>query len=123
MNWTSPTTAVSTVVGSSHSTRTFRCTHRALFRGPSHPAALVKALALDSPLADGSALVAGMDQRVPEVVSCRPARCRQSESSRVSAPTCRELRASKSGGRVMFIRCESCLDHRSERMRGANDER
>ena len=38
MNWTSPTTAVSTVVGSSHSTRTFRCTHCAMFRGPSHPA-------------------------------------------------------------------------------------
>ena len=38
MNWTSPTTAVSTVVGSSHSTRTFRCTHWALFRGPSDPA-------------------------------------------------------------------------------------
>src|SRR3954447_6511032 len=55
MNWTSPTT--STVVGSSHSTRTFRCTHWALFRGPSHPAALVKALALDSPLADASVLV------------------------------------------------------------------
>ena len=63
MNWTSPTT--STVVGSSHSTRTFRSTRWALFRGPSHPAALVKALALDSPLADASALVAGMDQRVP----------------------------------------------------------
>jgi hypothetical protein len=53
MNWTSrPTTAVSTVVGPSHSTRTFRCTHCALFRGPSHPAALVKALAHGSPLAD-----------------------------------------------------------------------
>jgi hypothetical protein len=38
MNWMSPTTAVSTVVGSSHSTRTFRCTGWALFRGPSHPA-------------------------------------------------------------------------------------
>jgi hypothetical protein len=60
MNWTSPSTAVSTVVGSSHSTRTFRCTHWALFRGPSHPASLVKALALGSPLADASALVAGM---------------------------------------------------------------
>ena len=30
MNWTSPTT--SKVVGSSHSARTFRCTHWALFR-------------------------------------------------------------------------------------------
>ena len=30
MNWASPTT--STVVGSSHSTRTFGCTHWALFR-------------------------------------------------------------------------------------------
>ena len=60
MNWTTPTTAVSTVVGSSHSTRTFRCTHWALFRGPSHPAALVKGLAHGSPLADASALVAGM---------------------------------------------------------------
>jgi hypothetical protein len=30
MNWTSPTKAVSTVVGSCHSTRTFRCTHWAL---------------------------------------------------------------------------------------------
>ena len=70
MNWTSPTTAVSTVVGSSHSTRTFRSTHWALFRGPSHPAALVKALAHGSPLADASALVAGMDQGIPEVLSC-----------------------------------------------------
>lgn len=117
MNWTSPTT--STVVGSSHSTRTFRCTHWALFRGPSHPAALVKALALDSPLADASALVAGMGQRVPEVLSCRPARCGPSESSRVFAPSCRELRAPKSGGCVMFGRCESCLDHRSEPISGA----
>jgi hypothetical protein len=123
MNWTSPTAAVSTVVGSSHSTRTFRCTHWALFRGPSHPAALVKGLAHGSPLADASALVAGMDQRVPEVLSCRPARCGPSESSRVSAPTCRELRGSKSGGCVMFVRCQSCLDHRSERIRGANDDR
>jgi hypothetical protein len=121
MNWTSPTT--STVVGSSHSTRTFRCTHWALFRGPSHPAALVKALALASPLADASALVAGMGQRVPEVLSCRPARCGPSESSRVFAPSCRELRAPKSGGCVMFGRCESCLDHRSEPITGANDER
>jgi hypothetical protein len=32
MNGTSPTTAVSTVVGSSHSTGTFRCTHWPLFR-------------------------------------------------------------------------------------------
>jgi hypothetical protein len=56
MNWTSrPIKAVSTVVGPSHSTRTFRCTHCALFRGPSHPAALVKALALGSPRADASA--------------------------------------------------------------------
>jgi hypothetical protein len=47
-NWTSPTT--STVVGSSHSTRAFLCTHWALFRGPAHPAALVKALALRSPM-------------------------------------------------------------------------
>jgi hypothetical protein len=55
MNWTSrPTTAVSTVVGPSHSTLTSRCTHCALFRGPSHPAALVKALAHGSPLADAS---------------------------------------------------------------------
>ena len=38
MNWTSPTTAVSTVVGSSHSTRTFRSTQWPLFGGPSHPA-------------------------------------------------------------------------------------
>jgi hypothetical protein len=62
MNCTSPTTAVSTVVGSSHSTGTFRCTHWAQFRGPSHPAALVQALVLGSPLADASALVTGMDQ-------------------------------------------------------------
>jgi hypothetical protein len=41
MNWISrPTTAVSTVVGSSHSTRIFRCTHWPLFGGPSHPAGL-----------------------------------------------------------------------------------
>ena len=71
MNWTSRTTAVSTVVGSSHSTRTFRSTHWALFRAPVHPAAaLVKALVLDCPLADASALVAGMDQGIPEVLSC-----------------------------------------------------
>ena len=64
MNWTSrPTTAVSTVVGPSHSTRTFRCTHCALFRGPSHPGALVKALAHGSPLADASALVAEWTRR------------------------------------------------------------
>jgi hypothetical protein len=55
MNWTSPTTAVSTVVGSSHSTRTFRCIHWPLFRGPSILPALVKGLALGSPLADASA--------------------------------------------------------------------
>ena len=94
MNWTSrPTTAVSTVVGPSHPTRTSRCTHCALFRGPSHPAALVNALAHGYPLADASALVAGTDQRVPEVLSCPPARCGPSESSRVFAPSCRELRA------------------------------
>jgi excisionase family DNA binding protein len=67
MNWSSPTR--STVVRSSHSTWTFRCTHWALFRGPSHPAALVKALALDSALADASAPVARLDQRVPKVLS------------------------------------------------------
>jgi len=78
MNWTSPTTAVSTVVGSSHSTRTFRCTHWPLFGGPSHPAALVKALAHGSPLADASALVAGMDQAAYRM-SCRPARSGPSE--------------------------------------------
>jgi hypothetical protein len=79
MNWTSrPTTAISTVVGPSHSTRTFRCTHCALFRGPSHPAALVKALALGSPHADGTALVAGMDQAAYRM-SCRPARCGPSD--------------------------------------------
>ena len=70
MNWTSrPTTAVSTVVGPSHSTRTSRCTHCALFRGPSHPAALVKALAHGSPLADASALVAGMTPTTGLVLS------------------------------------------------------
>ena len=68
MNWTSPTT--STVVGSSHSTRTFPCTRWAIFRGPSHPGALVKALALDSPLADGSALVAGMTRTTGLVSPC-----------------------------------------------------
>jgi hypothetical protein len=119
MNWTSPTT--STVVGSSHS------------RGPSGVLpglcsgvrrillALVKALALDAPLADASALVGGMDQRVPEVLSCRPARCGPSESCRVFAPSCRELRTPESGGCVMFG--ESCLDHRSEPITGTNDER
>jgi hypothetical protein len=117
-----PTTAVSTVVGPSHSTRTSRCTHCALFRGPSHPAALVKALAHGSPLADASALVAGMDQAAYRM-SCRPARCGPSESSRVFAPSCRELRPPKSGGRVMFGRCQTCLDHRSEPISGANDER
>jgi hypothetical protein len=98
MNWTSPTTAVSTVVGSSHSTRTFRCTHWPLFRGPSHPAALVRLslMALRSPMR--ASLVAGMDQAAYRM-SCRPARCGQSESSRVSAPSCRELRPPKSGGR------------------------
>jgi hypothetical protein len=122
MNWTSrPTTAVSTVVGPSHSTRTSRCTH-SLFRGPSHPAALVKALAHGSPLADASALVAGMDQAAYRM-SCRPARWGPSESSRVFAPSCRELRPPKSGGRVMFGRCQTCLDHRSEPISGANDER
>jgi hypothetical protein len=122
MNWTSPTTAASTVAGSSHSTRTFRCTHCALFGGPSHPAALVKALALGSALADASALVAGMDQAAYRM-SCRPARCGPSESSGVFAPPCRELRPPKSGGRVMFGRCQTCLDHRSEPISGANDER
>jgi hypothetical protein len=73
-------------------------------------------------LADASARVAAMDQPVPEVLSCRRARCGPSESSRVSAPSCPELRASKSGGCVMFGRCESCLDHRSDRITGANDE-
>jgi hypothetical protein len=58
MKWTTPTTAVSTVVGSSHSTRTFLCTHWALSAGPSDRAALVKALALGSPLADAGAMVA-----------------------------------------------------------------
>jgi hypothetical protein len=123
MNWASrPTTAVSTVVGPSHSTLTSRCTHCALFRGPSHPADLVKALAHSSPLADASALVAGMDQAAYRM-SCRPARCGPSESSRVFAPSCRELRPPKSGGRVMFGRCQTCLDHRSEPISGANDER
>jgi hypothetical protein len=82
MNWTSPTT--STVVGSSHSTRTFRCTHWALFRVrrillPS------SRLSLMAPLADASALVAGMDQAAYRM-SCRPARCGPSESSRVFRP-------------------------------------
>lgn len=123
MNWTSrPITAVSTVVGPSHSTRTSRCTHCVLFRGPSHPAALLKALAHGSPLADASALVAGMDQAAYRM-SCRPARCGPSESSRVFAPSCRELRPPKSGGRVMFGRCQTCRDHRSEPISGANDER
>jgi hypothetical protein len=45
----------------------------------------------------------------PYEVLCRPARCGQSESSRVSAPTCRELRAPKSGGRVMFGRVRAAL--------------
>jgi hypothetical protein len=71
-----------------------------------------------SPLADASALVAGMDQRVPEVLSCRPARRWPSKSSHVFAPSCNELRAPKSGGCVMFGRCESCLDHRSQPIRG-----
>ena len=84
--------------------------------------ALVKALAHGSPLADASALVAGMDQAAYRM-SCRPARCGPSESSRVSAPSCRELRMPKSGGRVMFGRCQTCLDHRSEPISGANDER
>jgi hypothetical protein len=122
MNWTSPTTAVSTVVGSSHSMPTFRCTHWPLFRGPSHPAGPVKALAHGSPLADASALVAGMDQAAYRM-SCRPARCGPSGTSRVFAPSCRELRPPKSGGRVMFGRCQTCLDHRSEPISGANDER
>jgi hypothetical protein len=51
--------------------------------------------------------------------SCVACRCGQSESSRVFAPTCRELRAPKSGGRLMFGRCQSCLDHRSEPISGA----
>jgi hypothetical protein len=97
MNWTSPTR--STVVGSSHSRRpsglrTGLCSgvRRILL-------ALVKALALDAPLADASALGGGMDQRVPEVLSCRPARCGPSESCRIFAPSCRELRA-----RVWWLR-------------------
>ena len=94
MNWTSrPTTAVSTVVGPSHSTRTSRCTHWPLFRGPSHPAALVKALAHGSSLADASALVAGMDQAAYRM-SCRPARCGPSESSRVFRPAVNSARPS-----------------------------
>ena len=43
-------------------------------QGPSHPAALVKALALGSPLADASALVTGMDQGVPHALSPCPMR-------------------------------------------------
>jgi hypothetical protein len=60
---------------------------------------------------------------LPQVLPCRPGRCGPSESSRVFAPSCRELRAPKSGGRVMFGRCQSCLHHRSEPITGANDER
>ena len=122
MNWTSPTTAVSTVVGSSHSTRTFRCTHWALFRGPSHPAALVKALVLGSPLADASALVTGMGQCYHRscLVALRDAGRR---NRAVSLLRLAVNSAPQSGGCVMFGRCESCLDHRSEPITGANDER
>jgi hypothetical protein len=70
MNWTSPTTAESTVVGSSHSTGTFRCTHCALFRVRRMLSALVKALALGSPLTDASALVAGMTRTTGLVSPC-----------------------------------------------------
>ena len=121
MNWTSrPTTAVSTVVGPSHSTRTFRCTHCALFRGPSHPAALVKALA------HGPARRCERPGRrngpggVPHVLSPCAMRAVGIEPCLSS---CRELRPPKSGGRVMFGRCQTCLDHRSEPISGANDER
>ena len=121
MSWTSPTTAVSTVVGSSHSTRTSRCTHWVLFRGPSHPAG--------SRQGSRTWLSARRCERPSrwndpyQQVLCRPAGCGQSESSRVFAPSCRELRPPKSGGRVMFGRCQTCLDHRSEPISGANDER
>ena len=63
----------------------------------------------------------GMDQAAYRM-SCRPARCGPSDRA-VSAPSCRELRMPKSGGRVMFGRCQTCLDHRSEPISGANDER
>ena len=76
MNWTSSPTAVSTVVGPSHSTRTFHA-HWAMFRGPSHPAGPCQGLARGSPLADASALIAGMT-RTTGPLSCRPARFGQS---------------------------------------------
>jgi hypothetical protein len=122
MKWTSPTTAVSTVVGSSHSMRTFRCTHWALFRGPSHPA---------GPRQGSRTWLSARRCERPGrwndpyhrscLVALRDAGSRK--SSRVAAPSCRELRAPKSGGRVMFGRCQSGLDHRSEPIGGANDER
>jgi hypothetical protein len=44
-----------------------------------------------------------MDQAAYRM-SCRPARCGPSESSRVTAPSCRELRPPKSGGQAMILR-------------------
>jgi hypothetical protein len=118
MNWMSPTTAVSTVVGSSHSTRTFRCTHWAMFRGPSHPAAPVKALAHGSPLTMRAPWSPKWTtRRTACLVALRDAGRRNRAVS--FAPSCRELRPPKSGGRVMFGRCQTCLDHRSEPISGA----
>jgi hypothetical protein len=121
MNWTSPTTAVSTVVGSFHSTRTFRCTHWALFGGPSHPAG-----PRQGPRTWLSARRCERPRRWNDPyqqVLCRPARCGQSESSRVSAPTCRELRAPGPVADVMFGRVRAALIIGQNPPAGPNDER
>ena len=117
MNWTSPTT--STVVGSSHS------------RGPSGvlPGLCSGVRRILLPLSRLSLLTLRSPMRAPWSVEWTSAYQRsclvalRDAPCRVFAPSWRELRPPKSGGRVMFGRCESCLDHRSEPITGANDER
>jgi hypothetical protein len=118
MNWTSrPTTAVLTVVGPSHSTGTFRCTHWPLFRGPSHPAGPRQG--------SRTWLSARRCERPsrwndPYHRSCVALPDAGSRNRAVSL-----LRLAVNSARpslvtgVMFARCQSCLDHRSEPISGA----
>ena len=83
---------------------------------------LVKGLALGSPLADASALVVGMTRTTGLVpVALCDAGSRNRAVSLLGLAV--NFAPSLVAGRVMSGRRESCLNHRSEPITEANDER